>query len=77
MINKKVSKYITVSAIGLHLISGIIAGLLLGYLIDHIFKTSYTFTIIFLILGILTGFYNMYKDAMRYIKEEEKSDNGS
>lgn len=72
MINKKVSNYITVSAIGLHLISGIIAGLLLGYLFDNIFNTHYKLTIVFLFLGILTGFYNMYKDAVRYIKEEEK-----
>ncbi len=72
MINKKVSNYITVSAIGLHLISGIIAGLLLGYLFDNIFHTHYKLTIVFLFLGILTGFYNMYKDAVRYIKEEEK-----
>ena len=72
MINKKVSNYITVSAIGLHLISGIIAGLLLGYLFDNIFNTHYKLTIVFLFLGILTGFYNMYKDAIRYIKEEEK-----
>ena len=72
MINKKVSDYITVSAIGLHLISGIIAGLLLGYFFDNIFNTHYKLTIIFIFLGILTGFYNMYKDAVRYIKEEEK-----
>jgi len=75
VINKKVSKYISVSAIGLHLISGIIVGLLLGYFFDNLFKTHYKLTIVFLILGIMAGFYNMYKDAVQYIKEEEKDSN--
>jgi len=75
MINKKISNYITVSAIGLHLISGIIVGLFLGYVFDNWFHKEYLFKIIFLILGIMAGFYNMYKDAVKYLKEEEKKIN--
>ncbi len=77
MINKKISNYITVSAIGLHLVSGIIVGLFLGYLFDNWFHKEYLFKIIFLILGIMAGFYNMYKDAVKYIKEEENKSNGN
>lgn len=75
MINRKVSKYITVSAIGLHLISGIIVGLFLGYIFDNLFHKDYLFKIIFLILGIIAGFYNMYKDAIRYLKQEDTKNN--
>ncbi|RMD46407.1 MAG: AtpZ/AtpI family protein [Aquificota bacterium] len=77
MINKKISNYITISAIGLHLVSGIIVGLFLGYLFDNWFHKEYLFKIIFLILGIMAGFYNMYKDAVKYIKEEENKSNGN
>ncbi len=72
-LSKQVSKYVSVSTIGLHLVSGIIVGVFIGYMLDHFFKTDYIFTIIFFFLGIAAGFYNMYKDAMRYLKEEEKN----
>jgi ATP synthase protein I len=71
-LSKQVTKYVSVGTIGLHLISGIIVGIFIGYMLDHLFKTDYIFTIIFFFFGIAAGFYNMYKDAMRYLKEEEK-----
>ena len=72
MFHKKIKDYLTVGTIGLHLVSGIIVGLFIGYLLDNFFNTqNYIFTIVFFFLGILSGFYNMYKDVMKYIKEEE------
>ncbi len=70
---KKAVNYVTVGTIGLHLVSGIIVGIFIGYMLDRIFHTSsYIFTIIFFFLGVASGFYNMYKDAMKYLQEEEK-----
>ncbi len=74
-LSKEVTKYVSVSTIGLHLVSGIIVGVFIGYMLDHFFKTDYIFTIVFFFFGIAAGFYNMYKDAMKYLKEEEKKNN--
>ncbi|RUM46433.1 MAG: hypothetical protein DSY47_08150 [Hydrogenothermus sp.] len=72
MLNKKVKDYFTVGSVGLHLVSGIIVGLLIGYFLDKAFNTGYVLTIVFFFLGILTGFYNMYKDVTKYIQKEER-----
>ena len=69
---KTFSKYISVGAIGLHLVSGIIVGVFVGYYLDKFFNTSPLLTIIFFFLGVITGFYNMYKDVLKYIEKEEK-----
>ena len=75
MLNKRVKDYFTIGSVGLHLVSGIIVGLLIGYFLDKVFNTGYILTIVFFFLGILTGFYNMYKDVTGYIqKEESKKD---
>ncbi len=76
MIKKKskfsLSESFSFGTIGLHLVSGIIVGTFIGYMLDSFFKTSPWLTIIFFFLGIIAGFYNMYKDAKRYIAKEEK-----
>ena len=72
MFGKKFGDYFTIGTIGLHLISGIIVGLAIGYFLDKLFNTHYTMTIIFFFLGIASGFYNMYKDAVKYIQKGEK-----
>ncbi len=72
MFNKKFNDYFTIGTIGLHLISGIIVGLAIGYFLDKFFNTHYIMTIIFFFLGVASGFYNMYKDAVKYIQKEEK-----
>jgi ATP synthase protein I len=69
---KRATNYVTVGTIGLHLVSGIIVGVFIGYMLDKLFHTSFIFTIIFFFLGVASGFYNMYKDAMKYLEEEEK-----
>ena len=74
---KDFSKYVSIGAIGLHLVSGIIVGVAVGYYLDKLFNTSPILTIIFFILGIITGFYNMYKDVIRYIEKEEKKNKGT
>jgi len=71
---KEFSKYISIGTIGLHLVSGIIVGVFVGYYLDKFFNTSPILTIVFFFLGIITGFYNMYKDVLRYIKEEERKE---
>ncbi len=71
---KNFSKYISIGTVGLHLVSGIIVGLFVGYYLDKFFNTSPVLTIVFFFLGIITGFYNMYKDVVKYIKEEEKEE---
>ena len=65
------SESFSFGTIGLHLVSGIIVGTFIGYMLDNYLKTSPWFTIIFFFLGIIAGFYNMYKDAKRYIEKEE------
>ncbi|NPA54073.1 MAG: AtpZ/AtpI family protein [Aquificae bacterium] len=67
------SEGLSIGTIGLHLVSGIIVGTFVGYVLDKYFQTSPWLTIIFFFLGIITGFYNMYKDAKRYIDKEEKN----
>jgi len=67
---KEFSKYISIGAIGLHLISGIIVGIAVGYYLDKAFDTSPILTIVFFILGVITGFYNMYKDVIKYVSKE-------
>ncbi len=62
----------SVGSIGLHLVSGIIVGTFIGYMLDKYFNSSPWLTIIFFFLGIIAGFYNMYKDAKKYIAKEEK-----
>jgi len=72
MLNKRAKDYFTIGSVGLHLVSGIIVGIAIGYFLDKVFNTGYKFTIIFFFLGIMTGFYNMYKDVQAYISKEEK-----
>ncbi|WP_457621065.1 AtpZ/AtpI family protein [Persephonella sp.] len=70
---KGFTEYLSIGAIGLHLVSGIIVGVLIGYLLDQYFNTSPYLTIIFFFFGIAAGFWNMYKDVQRYIISEEKN----
>jgi len=58
--------------LGLNLVGGIIAGLLVGYafdkwLMEGLFKIkSFPFGLIFFFfVGIISGFWNMYKDLKR------------
>lgn len=71
--NKKFFKYLSLSTIGLHLVSGIVVGVLIGYYLDKFFNTSPLLTIVFFFFGIGAGFRNMYKDVQKYILNEEKN----
>ncbi len=71
--NKKFFKYLSLSTIGLHLVSGIVVGVLIGYYLDKFFNTSPLLTIIFFFFGVGAGFRNMYKDVQKYIANEEKN----
>ncbi|RUM59632.1 MAG: hypothetical protein DSY66_04530 [Persephonella sp.] len=69
--NKKFFKYLSISAIGLHLVSGVVVGVLIGYYLDKFFNTSPILTILFFFFGIIAGFRNMYKDVQKYILNNE------
>ncbi|WP_456400527.1 AtpZ/AtpI family protein [Persephonella sp.] len=71
MKKKGFTEYLSIGAIGLHLVSGIIVGVLIGYLLDQYFNTSPYLTIIFFFFGIAAGFWNMYKDVKKYIDQDE------
>lgn len=68
--NKKFFKYLSLSTIGLHLVSGVVVGVLIGYYLDKFFNTSPWHTILFFFFGIGAGFRNMYKDVQKYIVNE-------
>lgn len=70
----KYLKYLTlITQLGLDMISAILLGCFIGYILDKIFKiNSGIFFTIFMILGIISGFYNMYKNMNRIIKEKDK-----
>jgi len=69
--NKKFFKYLSISTIGLHLVSGIVVGVLIGYYLDKFFNTSPILTILFFFFGIIAGFRNMYKDVQKYVLNNE------
>ncbi len=69
--NKKFFKYLSISTIGLHLVSGIVVGVLIGYYLDKFFNTSPILTILFFFFGVLAGFRNMYKDVQKYVLNNE------
>lgn len=60
------------SAIGLHLVSGIIVGGLIGYWLDRWLDTSPWLKIVFFALGVAAGFRNVYLDAKILIAAQEK-----
>lgn len=53
------------SYIGFAIAIPIIGGTLLGYYIDERFGRGHIFIFVFLILGLIDGFYNMIRIALR------------
>ncbi|WP_457599907.1 AtpZ/AtpI family protein [Hydrogenivirga sp.] len=64
-------KDISALTVGLNVLGGIIAGLLVGYFIDWAaenwfgVKTSPWGFLLFFFIGIISGFWNAYKDMKR------------
>ncbi len=57
---------VTASTVGINLVACTFAGFAIGYyLLDRFFNTYPWFTIVFLILGIIAGFRQLFKIALK------------
>ncbi len=54
------------------LVANVLVGTLLGWQIDKWFDTSPIFLLIFLLLGVASGFWNVYRIAMRPTAAQKK-----
>jgi len=65
-INRDLLHYVGIfSYIGFAIAVPIIGGTLLGYYLDGKLKTGHVFTFVLLGLGLVDGFYNMIRIAMK------------
>lgn len=60
----------TASVIGLHMVSGILVGGVIGYFLDEWLGTGPWLKLVFFLFGVGAGFYNVYLDTMRLLKEQ-------
>jgi ATP synthase protein I len=51
--------------LSIELLAGIITGAIIGYFFDYVFGTIPLFLIIFLLLGAASGFWTVYKLAIK------------
>lgn len=65
------------SVMGLHMVSGPIAGGGVGYLIDKFFHTEPYGIVIGLFVGIAAGFYNVWLDAKKMMREQGENSESS
>ncbi len=57
------------------LVANVLVGTLIGWQIDRWFDTSPVFLLVFLLLGVASGFWNVYRIAMRPTGVQKKSEN--
>jgi len=62
------------SQVGINMVAATFAGLAIGYGLDRLFDTSPWCTIIFLLLGIISGFVQLFRTAL---KEKDRNEKGS
>lgn len=60
----------TASVIGLHMVSGILVGGLIGYFLDEWLGTDPWLKLVFFVFGVAAGFYNVYLDTKRLLREQ-------
>lgn len=60
------------SQMGVNLVAATFVGLGIGYGLDKLFKTSPWFTVIFLFIGVIAGFVELYRFAMKQGDNEDK-----
>jgi ATP synthase protein I len=65
------------STLGIGLVVTIFGCLYIGILIDRKLGTGNIFTTLFLVLGVFAGFRNFYVFIKKYMKNDEKSDDGT
>jgi len=66
----------TVGTIGMQLVAATFVGLAMGYFLDKWLGTDPWLLIIFLLLGIVTGFRDVYREAMRLQRRSEEEGSG-
>lgn len=59
------------SQVGINMVASTFAGLAIGYFLDRFLDTSPWCTIIFLLLGIISGFIQLFRTAL---KEKDRND---
>ncbi len=64
----------TAGVMGLHMVSGPVAGGGLGWLLDKFLGTWPWCAAIGLLLGIISGFYNVWLDTKRILRQQDKMD---
>lgn len=62
------------SVIGLHMVSGLLVGGVIGYFLDEWLGTGPWLKLVFFLFGVAAGFYNVYLDTMRLLKEQSKNE---
>ncbi|MCX5719564.1 MAG: AtpZ/AtpI family protein [Nitrospirae bacterium] len=63
------------SMVGLQLVFATCIGFTIGYLLDtKVFKTFPWLTIVFFILGLVAGFRDLFRMAIKSTKTEDESD---
>lgn len=65
------------STLGIGLVITIFGCMYIGILIDRKLGTGNIFTTLFLVLGVFAGFRNFYVFIKKYMKNDEKSDDGT
>lgn len=60
------------SQVGINMVAATFAGLAIGYGLDKLFNTSPWCTISFLLLGIVSGFIQLFRTALR---DKDKNEN--
>lgn len=56
------------SSVGIHLVVSTFIGLAVGYALDKLFGTSPYLTVIFLVIGIIAGFMELVRVAIKQEK---------
>jgi len=59
------------SQVGINMVAATFAGLAIGYFLDRFFDTSPWCTIVFLLLGIVSGFVQLFRTALKDRKKNE------